>query len=253
MTDAEFKDGKPCQPKRISARLALKCKSAAESDALDKTKDSTASKKQTPAKKLKSSSVKTSAKSAVQHNSRSSLPAMDLNRSAVTFEDDENFVSMEAPSQLSDHFPSNTEDGEISGKESAHNESKSDAENSQQLTANSASTRRWHSRTPQGRVMDTESSDESGSPSEGNSSEESEDPRPCTSKSGGDRDRSTTPQARMGVEDTVELMQTFMLQSGLIDEEVYPDELKRLICKKCRNENRNDNHCQARTQGRRLE
>lgn len=223
--------------------MALKRKSAAESDALDKTKDSKACKKQTPAKKLKSSSVKTSTKNVVQHNSRSSLPATDLNRSAVTFEDDENFVSMEAPSQLSDHFPSDPEDGEISGKESAHNESKSDAENSQQSTANSASTKKSRSRTLRGQVTDTESSDGSSSPSEVNSSEESEDPRPCTSKSGGDRDRSTMPRARMGIEDTVELMQTFMLQSGLIDEEVNLDELKRLICKKHRNENRNDNHC----------
>ena len=53
----------------------------------------------------------------MQKGHQSKSPVLDLVQAQTEFEDNDNFVSMQASGHLSDNFPSETEEGEYSGDE----------------------------------------------------------------------------------------------------------------------------------------
>ena len=156
---------------------------------------------------------------------------------------------METSGHISEQFLSDTEDGEISGKESDgsnRSRSNSNLNDSQQTVASSVSAVRSRMDSSSDNASDSESEDQTQS-----EHDTSEDNQPSTScninkKSGKEKVKGK----RLSVHDTMEMMQTFMLQSGLIDEEVDPEDLKALIAGKRKERNCNDNHSRPRPKGR---
>ena len=185
----------------------------------------------------------------VQKGDRSRSKTPDCGQ--VEFEDDENFVSMQAMGQLSDNFPSDTEEGECSSDEVIVNSQSTHRSKSE----NRFRSRERHSATP----SEYDSSDQNqSSESESNSSlvEESDQseeqqndrrdtsPEPTTSRGRAGRSTASSQNRknRRGVDDTIQMMQNFMIQRGFIDEPMNETEMKEYLANAMEENNSNDNH-----------
>ena len=168
----------------------------------------------------------------------------------VAFIDDDNYVSMEASRQLSDNFPSDNEEGEISDESVQASSSATFAQ------SQSTQSTRW------GTSPDGNSSTDQTSESSSSADSSSEDMTPTlvkrnkrtTKTVGKTRHRSETPTGRPDtgtkkstekMEDTILMMQNFMIQQGILKSNMKPDELCEFIqnsegCQGHRNSN--DNH-----------
>ena len=123
--DADF-NGDLSQPSRTSARISTRKHKLEEPKALKK-----------PAQALKGdqsmkSKTNASDKSSCKSSGRQKSADRDLGSQAslITFEDEENYVSMAVPDHMSNQFPSNNDDSQASIHEPPSSKQNSQASNS---------------------------------------------------------------------------------------------------------------------------
>ena len=162
-----------------------------------------------------------------------------LHDDTVTFEDDDNFVSMEAVGHLSDNFPSEPEEGELSNVNPDN--SNSQTKDSHGISSQPSS--------KDNAEQETSSSSDQSSEDDSSSSDDTEPPAP-KSKQYKERSRHQSSQAKSPcnnfqsgrVEDTIHLMQQFMITQGLIDESMNAAEICEFIKGTQVGWNKKDNH-----------
>ena len=142
--------------------------------------------------------------------------------SSAEFEENNNYVSMEVSGPISEQYPSDAEDGEVL---EANTASEQNSQSSQQSTGSRSFDRKARSQTPAKRGVQTPTESEGAtSQSDGYSSSESEssDQDPSEARPG-------TSKESTNVEETLDLMQRFMIEKGLIDRPMSGDQMKKFI------------------------
>ena len=135
----------------------------------------------------------------------------------VTFEEDNNYITMEVNEPLSEEFPNKHEDGELSGKQTEQEES--DNESSETENTSTSGT-------------DESRSTESDSTTATASSDPDSDEREQGGKAQKRRKRGhgqSTGAAKDSYVKTIYLMQSFMIKKGLINESMGQEELKAFL------------------------
>ena len=141
--------------------------------------------------------------------------------STVNFEEDNNYVSMEVSGLISEQYPSDPEDGEVLD---TNNTVEQNSQTSQISSCSRSTGRKARSQTPiEGNASSPTESEDSTSQTDGDSSSESESsdlgspvPKPGMSEAS-------------NIEETLDLMQRFMIEKGLIHKPMSGDQMKRFI------------------------
>ena len=144
------------------------------------------------------------------------------NLSSVEFEENNNFVSMEVSGHLSDdQFDSDAEDGELC----PHSPDMESQNQSSQATGSSVYS---HSEADRNRTVDLDSATDSAQNSGRDSSPE---PGPSMAQQNRQsaKENNKTRQSSNKEDDTLELMQKFMIKKGLLDRSMTAEQMRKYV------------------------